>query len=258
MLKGETVLEDVTIYRRIDYAFRAEGGVNEAGELPSSELMLGTYASSNFIHKIFEMAASRNLRICAIVPVDSNIGLSYELIRRLRICWPDVRRLVDFHIVIRDCRDCGYADYSEDRKVSFAELVSNAHGMFDGFSCDEVRNKGLSLLLARVIPDANSPAPLYRELAIELAPAPYFMLIDADIHISKDLLFEFKRCMNSKLLQSDGGFNRTVFVAAGDLVIDDESIFNLIHAAFEKRGHLSYPRSKSELLAMLEKGDARV
>jgi hypothetical protein len=41
------------------------------------------------------------------------------------------------------------------------------------------------------------------------------MVIDADIHVSDDLLFELKRCVGSKLLQSNDGYSRTVFVAAG-------------------------------------------
>jgi hypothetical protein len=83
------------------------------------------------------------------------------------------------------------------------------------------------------------------------------VVIDADIHVSEDLLFELKRCMYSKLLQSDAGYSRTVFVTAGGGSNDD--CYSLTsHAAFEKQRHLPDPRNKAELLAMLEKGDARV
>jgi hypothetical protein len=217
--------DDVVTYRRMDYAFRAEGGTNEAGEQPSSELTIITQASSSTIHKISDLASSGNTRISVSVLYSSHIGLSHDLIRRLRVCWPNVRRLVDFHIVIRDCGDCGYADYSEARKVSYAELVANAHGMFDVFSCSEIHQYGVGSLLQTDIksrrfgPKDTYPGNMLRKIASSLVRTKHGIVLDIDVVPSPNLYDSFRACRTSLLSasvseRSDFG-EKIVFVPPG-------------------------------------------
>lgn len=217
--------DDVVTYRRMDSAFRAEGGANEAGELPSSELTIITQASSNIIHKISDLASSGNTRISVSVLYFSHIGLSHDLIRRLRVCWPNVRRLVDFHIVIRDCHDCGYADYREDRKVSYAELVANAYGMFDVFSCNDIHQYGVGSFLQTDLksrsfgPKDTHPCNMLRKIAASLVRTKHGIVLDIDIVPSPNLPDSFKACQASLTSpsaseQSDFG-ERIVFVPPG-------------------------------------------
>jgi hypothetical protein len=259
---------DVVTYRRIDYAFRAEGGANEAGELPSSELTIITQASSNIIHKISDLAASGNTRISASVLYSSHIGLSHDLIRRLRVCWPDVRRLVDFHIVIRDCRDCGYADYSEDRKVSFAELVANAHGIFDIFSCSEIHQYGIGSLLQtelqsrRFGPKDTYPGNMLRKIASSLVRTKHGIVLDIDVVPSPNLYDSFRACRDSVVIgssaseRSDFG-EKIVFVPPG-LIIQLHLIISSFRSVALEIPVRTRPETKLQVRRLWERGVIRV
>jgi hypothetical protein len=122
------------------------------------------------------------------VLVLKSVGLTVELIKRLRNCFESVARFVDFHVVLVDSKSDMYSDFKHDSASlmkTLLDVIGPSNGAFDLYTCEQVRQEGLGLKYGSSsnYQDKAVPFPqnLLRNIALDAAKSKHGIVLDGDI-----------------------------------------------------------------------------
>jgi hypothetical protein len=200
-------------------SFRLLPSVFARSDDKDAHLTLATQSSIESVHEIKDMAEASDSRISAAVLVLKHIGKSYQLVKRLRDCSPDIERKVDFHFVFADGPDL-YADYNVNTShASFHDLAGAAAGVLDEHTCSDVLSRGIALLF-----DAHAnyvskgipyPVNLLRNVALRYVTTPHVMTLDIDLVPSPKIGSEYRRAVAELTMKQKLNVTRIALVAPG-------------------------------------------
>jgi hypothetical protein len=180
-----------------------------------------THCSIENLHRIIDMAAASDMVISAAVLVRKSIGESVALIERLRTCFPDVERLVDFTLVITDPTH-EYDDYIDKitgNARKFSDIVKKAKSGFQEVSCLQIAER---VSLSRVLENRDSfkyPTVLMQRIARRGVSTEHALLLEIDMRPSVALCAFAKQELTASdvaALQQHGiGHSLRAFVVPG-------------------------------------------
>ncbi len=127
-------------YRVVPFALEAS--------LPHKDkslISVATQCSVDFAHEVLQMARHWRARISLAVFALKGVGVTHQLLARLRQCSYDMESYVDFHIVFVDGPQI-YEDYRAGNVTDggYIALVNKQRNVFRHVSCDEILRKGFS------------------------------------------------------------------------------------------------------------------
>ena len=241
-------------------SFRLLPNVFMKSDDKDAHLTLATQCSIESVHEIKDMAEASDSRISAAVLILKHIGKSYQLVKRLRDCSPDIARKVDFHFVFADGPDL-YADFNVSTShASFHDLAGAAAGVLDEHVCSDVLSRGMALLF-----DAHAnyvskgipyPVNLLRNVALRYVTTPHAMTLDIDLVPSVRIGEEYGRALQQ--MQAFGlNTTTTALVVPGGFSALQTCPLN-VTTAFEGPPSIAVPRSRQYVLQLLANNTIRV
>jgi hypothetical protein len=216
----------------------------------SAYLTLATQCSIESVHEVKDMAVMSDSRISVGVLILKDIGRSYQLVKRLRDCSPEIKSKVDFHFVFADGPDL-YADFNVNTtQASFHDLVHAADGALDQHSCEDVLSRGFSVMYEAhanyVEKGIPYPVNLMRNVALRYITTPHVMIVDVDLVPSPNIGAEYARAMTELTVHQRKNASRIALVAPGESPLFVSSV--LIRTAFElSRNESKVPTTKAQL-----------
>ena len=211
-------------------SFRLLPNVFMKSDDKDAHLTLATQCSIESVHEIKDMAEASDSRISAAVLILKHIGKSYQLVKRLRDCSPDIARKVDFHFVFADGPDL-YADFNVSAShASFHDLAGAAAGVLNEHMCSDVLSRGMALLF-----DAHAnyvskgipyPVNLLRNVALRYVTTPHVMTLDIDLVPSPKIGQEYRRAVAELTMKQKFNVTRIALVPPG---LDEEVLLSKVH-----------------------------
>jgi hypothetical protein len=195
-----------------------EGQINR-GSVP--DVTIATQCSDDKLHEIISMANTTDIPISVAVLALKSVGLTIELIWRLRSCFECVARFVDFHVALVDSKADLYGDFKHEpdflmRKLG--DVIAPSRGRLDKFPCNRLHRDGLGVIFGDGSNYINKgvpyPTTLLRNTALEWVKSKHVITLDADLVPSEGFGAAYIRAFNE--LQSQGrNTSHFVIVAPG-------------------------------------------
>jgi hypothetical protein len=186
-------------YRVLPFAFEASiTDDSVVAEKVSKVISIATQCSVDYAHEVVEMAKRWKSRISIGIFALENIAATHQLLARLRVCSPEVEKLVDFHIVYPE-KDGVFSDYSANSPPkSYADIVG-VKNIFEDHPCTDIieRGFGTAMSIKGVFGGKAIPYPLgfMRNVPRLYLRTLHQMSLDTDIMPSIDLAAEYERAL---------------------------------------------------------------